>query len=124
MDITPLVAQGSSIIQSYAEGGFRVSGQVYKGPVIVTVDHVVDWPVGDAANLSVADFATLEAMSDALDVVLLGCGAVPPGQLLGLRLDMKARGLNLELMDTGAACRTFNVLMTEGRRVAAALFPV
>lgn len=117
MDVTPLVAQGASIIQSYANGQFRVSGAVYHGPVIVTVDHVYAW-----AGLD--DFSPLVTASDQYDVVLVGCGTAVNDETFVLRGKLRAQGLHVEFMDTGAACRTFNVLMAEGRRVAAALYPI
>ena len=58
-----------------------------------------------------------------IDVVLLGTGKIMQILNPALRRELKAVGLSVEAMDTGAACRTYNVLMAEGRRVAAALFP-
>lgn len=124
MDVTPLVKRGAQIIQSYAGGKFRVSGQVYESPVIVMADQTIIWPVSSFENLKVEDFAPLASRSADVDVVLLGCGAsmrfLPPE----LRAALKAQGLAVDIMDTGAASRTYNVLMAEGRRVAAALLSV
>lgn len=122
MDITPLVAEGVSIIQSYAEGKFRISGQAYETPVIVFTDHVAVWDA--KPPLEPDQFQVLLEKRDQFDVVLLGCGKTVAPEILALRKDLKAQGLHVEFMDTGAACRTFNVLLTEGRRVAAALLPV
>jgi uncharacterized protein len=124
MDVTPLVRKGAQIIQSYAGGKFRVSGQVYESPIIVMADETIVWPVVSFENLKAEDFAPLAAKAGEIDVVLLGCGAsmrfLPPE----LRAALKERGLAVDIMDTGAACRTYNVLMAEGRRVAAVLIPV
>lgn len=122
MDVTPLIAQNASIIQSYAEGKFRIAGQVYEGPVIVHTDHVDRWAVADPLDFK--SFQQLVAQSHLLDVVLLGCGKQVSPEMFALRKAMRAENFNVELMDTGAACRTFNVLLTEGRRVVAALLPV
>lgn len=125
MDVTPLIPEGRQIIQGYGSGGFRVNGVSYGGAIIVspTVTQAWDAP-GAFADLSVKDFSTLTDQAAEIDVVLLGTGArgefFPPK----LREGLKERGLVVELMDTGAACRTYNVLMAEGRRVAAALMPV
>lgn len=122
MDVTPLIPQGSQIIQAYSGGHFRVSGQVYNGPVIVTSDKTVAWAVAqNEAPPCLGDFSVLFAESDNLDVVLVGCGARMGSIPFALRQALKERGLAVEFMDTGAACRTYNVLMAEGRRVAAAL---
>lgn len=122
MDITPLVATGASIIQSYAEGRFRISGQVFDGPVLVLTDRVQPWSIASPPGRE--DMLTLSAYADQLDVILLGCGRAVPADMLVFRKDLQAAGLHVEFMDTGAACRTFNVLMSEGRRVAAALLPL
>ena len=69
------------------------------------------------------DFQDLIALSETLDIVLLGTGDKSIFFPQGLRRDLKAKGVNMDVMDTSAACRTYNVLMAEGRRVAAALLP-
>ena len=115
MDITPLVRAGQQIIQSYSVGQFKISGKIYKGPVIVFPDRVEAW--GDTGNF--------DALAGAeQDVILFGCGETLPDDVPALRRKLKEQGLNVEIMTTGAACRTYNVLATEGRRVAAALLPV
>ncbi len=122
MDITPLVPQGRQIVQSYAEGRFRVSGDVYEGPVIVFIDRTVQWNVpANLADLTPDHFS--EFATDELDVILVGCGKTMRSMPFALRQSLKERGITIDFMDTGAACRTYNVLMTEGRRVAAALLP-
>lgn len=124
MDITPLIPEGRQVIQSYGAGGFRVSGVSYADPIIVLPTDTLAWNAPHYADLSAEDFSSLIAIAAEIDVVLLGTGAkgefFPPK----LRSALKARGLMVEAMDTGAACRTYNVLMAEGRRVAAALMPV
>jgi uncharacterized protein len=125
MDITPLIPQGRQIVQSYAEGIFRVSGQVYDGPVIVFAERTIPWPVGKTlAEMTAEDFTAILIESGELDVVLMGCGKAMGAMPFALRQDLKDRGIAIDFMDTGAACRTYNVLMAEGRRVAAALLPV
>ena len=122
MDITPLVPQGQQIIQSYSNGRFRISGQVYEGPVIVFADHTLHWPVQKAvSDMGVHDFSLLFCDSGNIDVLLMGCGRTMAPIPFDLRRALKDKGIVIEFMDTGAACRTYNVLITEGRRVAAAL---
>ena len=122
MDITPLVGAGRQIIQSYSGGKFRVTGVVHDGPVIVLPEATQAWAA--ARPLSVDSFAPLLALAGELDVVLFGAGAAVDAADLKLRKALKASGLAIDIMDTGAACRTYNVLMAEGRRVAVALLPV
>jgi uncharacterized protein len=126
MDVTPLIRQGSKIIQSYAGGSFRISGEVFSGGVIVLQDRVIMWSAPESIAAFSADgfdAAELDALKTC-DVILMGTGnqlAFPPP---AIRAALKTKGLNIEFMDTGAACRTYNVLMAEGRLVAAALMPL
>jgi uncharacterized protein len=122
MDVTPLIRKGAQVIQSYASGTFTVTGKIYTGPVIIFPDEVLEWKI--STPLSAEDFALLVERKDVLDVVLLGMGKNMALLDPQLRKTLKERGVSPEPMDTGAACRTYNLLMAEGRRVAAALIPV
>lgn len=125
MDVTPLVKANQQIIQSYAGGQFKVSGRSYGGAVIVTPDATREWAFsGDVKTLQESDFEFLFEQADEIDVVLLGCGKATTFMQPDLRKALREKGLNVDVMDSGAACRTYNVLMAEGRRVAAALIPV
>ncbi len=124
LDITPLVPQGRQFIQRYRDGIFRITEIDYKGPVLVTPERTQLWAAPEVADLTLEDFQPLLETPGAVELVLLGCGArmaLPPPTL---RARLKEAGLVLEPMDTGAACRTYNVLMGEDRRVAAALLPL
>jgi uncharacterized protein len=126
MDVTPLVPAGRQIIESYGDGRFRVSGTLFTGSILVFAERTIAWPVADFAQLTAASLEPLHAAGTAglVDVVLLGCGVrmgLVPDRL---RAALRAAGIVLEPMDTGAACRTYNVLAAEGRRVAAALIAV
>lgn len=124
MDVTPLLKAGQQIIQSYADGGFRVSGQAYKGGVLVWPDKVLPWDLTSFNDLRVSDFSPVYEHDPLPDVVLFGTGATQKFLLPALRQQLRDKGLVIEVMDTGAACRTYNVLLAEGRRVVAAMLPV
>ncbi|GIL38400.1 Mth938-like domain-containing protein [Roseiterribacter gracilis] len=123
-DVTPQVAAGTKLIQSYGPGRFAIDGVVYEGPVLVFADRVEAWNVTGFASLTADSFAPVRAAIPTIEVVLLGCG--PKQQFLPahLRRGKQELGFVLDAMETGAACRTFNVLLTEDRRVCAALLPV
>ncbi|MGH1404555.1 MAG: Mth938-like domain-containing protein [Alphaproteobacteria bacterium] len=126
MDVTPLVRKGQHIIQSYAGGVFKVSGESYEHAIILSSDHIEPWDVGeitDVSDLNIGHFKVLAENSDDIDVVLLGCGRNMAILPVALRRELKSAGLSVDSMDTGAACRTYNVLMAEGRRVSVALLP-
>lgn len=121
MDLTPVLPQGLQVVNAYGPGMFRVAGAAYGGSIIVFPDRTLDWPVTAFGDLRVEDFAEVVAADPQVEVLLLGCGErmiLPPA---GLRAALRQAGISLEPMDTGAACRTYNVLLAENRRVAAAL---
>ena len=126
MDVTPLIPQGKQIIDAYGEGGFRVSGRRIEGSVIVFPDKVANWTVGEIGALSLSSLEAIGAAGRAGTVELLLIGTGPRMTRIdgGVRQALRADGVVIEAMDTGAACRTYNVLMAEGRRVAAALIAV
>jgi uncharacterized protein len=123
-DITPPVSADHQIIQGYGDGGFRIAGQDHVGSVIVTALETTAWDVTSIDTMD-ADYllAALKRVPD-LTVLLLGTGPkmVPPAT--ELRAELREAGIGLEFMDTGAACRTFNVLLAEERSAAAALIRV
>lgn len=125
MDITPLINIDQQFIQSYGQGRFRISNIVYEHAVIVMPSRTVEWGVGESmSRLTPDDFKILVEAAGELDVILVGSGAKSERPSQAVRQMLKDRGLNIECMDTGAACRTYNVLMAEGRRVGAALLAV
>lgn len=117
-------AASPRVIDAYGNGGFKIGGEAFSGSVLVLPDgSVTSWPV-DLTALSAQDFTAVMASSPPPEILLLGCGAramfVPPA----LRQSLRAAGIVIDAMDTGAACRTYNVLIAEQRRVAAALIAV
>jgi uncharacterized protein len=118
------------VIESYRGNAFRVSGVRHAGSVLVFRERTAPWPVAAFAEIDIDALAraVAEASSDPLagrvELLLLGCGVrlLPPPP--ALRLKLKEIGVAVEPMDTGAACRTYNVLAAEERRVAAALIAV
>ena len=104
-------------VEGYGPGFFRIGDKVHEGPIAVL-------PSGIAAWGGYGDTGTLLAAADALDVLFIGTGAeiahIPPD----LRGTLEEAGLGVEVMASPAACRTYNVLLSEGRRVGLALIPV
>jgi uncharacterized protein len=126
MDLTPLIPGGRQIVESYGAGGFRVSGRLYRGAILIFPDRTIPWPVALAGEANLENLEPIIAPGQQGGVELLLFGQGPSMQLVSpeLRQGLKAAGVVLEAMDTGAACRTYNILMAEGRRVAAALIAV
>jgi uncharacterized protein len=122
MDLTPKLAEGASLIASYGEGGFTINGHHREGNIFVRPLSVTPW---SATEITEASLTALLEASGPIEILLIGTGKthifVPPS----VRQSLKSRfSLSLETMDTGAACRTFNILLTEGRDVAAALIAI
>jgi uncharacterized protein len=123
MDVTPIIPAGKQVIDRYGTDGFRVSGTLYPGAILLFPDETVAWPVTAMADVTAESLGPVVTRGG-VEILLLGCGRrmalVPPA----LRAQLKAAGIVIDAMDTGAACRTYSVLLGEGRRVAAALLPV
>ena len=124
LEISPVNFEGRNIIQSYGNGKFQISDKQYDHSVLVFPDQIIPWSPMDTNNLIVDDFKKVLTVGPIVELLLLGCGKTTWFLPLPLRDELKELGLVLELMDTGAACRTFNVLLGEDRRIAAALMLV
>jgi uncharacterized protein len=122
MDVTPLIPADRQVIDSYGAQGFHVSGTGYGGAILVFPDATLSWEVGSLRDVT-PESLRLVVEHGSIEILLLGCGRrmapVPPA----VRQALRRAGIVLEIMDTGAACRTYNVLLAEERRVAAALLP-
>jgi uncharacterized protein len=126
LDLTPLIPAGRQIIESYGEGRFRISGTAVEGSILVFPDRTLPWPVDSSEAITPESLDEVARAGEAgtVNVLLLGCGQRMAMVAPALRDRLRAAGVVVEPMDTGAACRTYNVLMAEGRQVAAALIAV
>lgn len=121
MEIVPLKPAGSQVIDGYGEGMFRIGGVQHQGSVLVLPQQTLAWNPGSVGDLTIADFQPVLTASPTCDVLLLGCGERMLMPHERLRTSLREHGISIDPMDTGAACRTFNILLSEGRRAAAAL---
>jgi uncharacterized protein len=120
-----MIPEEAQIIDGYGPGMFRVRGTVYEGARIVLPYATMAWPVATVADISLDSLAGVTGASPAVEVLLIGTGGKMEMLPRGLKQQIKQQsGISVEAMDTGAACRTYNVLMAEGRRVALAALPV
>jgi uncharacterized protein len=121
MDITPAVPESRNMVDSYGPGRFRIRGTAYQGSILLFPGAVQPWAIDSVDALSVAALQPIREAEPPVEVLLLGTGARMELVPSALRREIRAAGIVMDIMDTGAACRTFNVLMVEGRRAAAAL---
>jgi uncharacterized protein len=113
-----------AVIAAYGNGGFRFANGLCKGSLLSLPSGMYDWPPADLARLTIADFARVAAERVGFDIFLFGTGAVmvrPPAALMA---GFPHHGLTPDWMATGDAVRTYNILLGEGRRVAAAFLAV
>lgn len=104
-------------VDGYGPGMFRIAGQVRTGAILVLPDRVQPWG-------GLADAAPLLALAGTVDVIFCGMGTEIAHLPRDLRAALESSGLGVEVMNTPAAARTYNVCLSEGRRVAAALLAV
>lgn len=104
-------------IEGYGPGFFRLGGEAHEAPLLVCGGEVREWRGYDDAE-------PLLALAGQADILLIGTGAQIGHLPHSLRARLEEAGLGVENMDSPAACRTYNVLLSEQRRVALALLPV
>ncbi len=124
MELTPSDPGARQLIQSYGADGFTIAGRRHDGAVLVLPDRTLPWAVSDIAKIVEEDFAAVLGADPPVEILLIGCGEKASPVAPDLRARIRQAGIVIEATDTGAACRTFNVLLIENRRVAAALIPV
>ena len=124
MELTPLVPAGRQVIERSGATGFRVAGAIYRGSVLVFPDRTLPWSAVSASDVTWESLAPV-IEHGGVQILLLGlCRAMGGAIPHALRNTLHAAGIVLEPMNTGAACRTYNVLVAEDRHVAAALLPL
>ena len=121
---TPPRYPGRAPIDAYGNGGFRFAGMSHRGSLIFLANAIVGWAPTTAEGLATVDFAPLLAEPDGIELLLIGTGRDFRLPSQALRDGLREHGIRIEPMDTGAACRTYNVLLAEGRPVGAALIAV
>ena len=117
MRLTEITYTDAQPVEGYGPGFFRIGGEVRQGPLAVLPSGVNAWG-------GYEDTAPLIAAAGQIDVLFIGTGAEIAHIPADLRAALEEAGLGVEAMASPAACRTYNVLLSEGRRVGLALIPV
>jgi uncharacterized protein len=119
------VARDAPLIDAYGDGGFRLSGERHEGSLLIVADQAQSWPVATFAELSVEALSPVFAAGRAeVEFLLLGVGARNAQPPRAIREALLGAGIGLEFVDTPAAAKLYNVLTSEGRRLALALIAV
>ena len=121
MEITPLVPENRQIVQSYGSGRFKVSQIEHQGSIIVLPSRSLSWAVDVFEDINLQNLNPVFEEEPRIEILLIGCGQMMQLLPQDLSETCRQKELAIDAMDTGAACRTYNILAAEGRRVAAAL---
>lgn len=115
---------GQPFVDAYGDGGFRLAGQRFEGSVIVTPQGLFPWAVRGVEDATPASFAAIVNASREFDFLIVGAGAETAFLPASARRYLESHTIFPDVMATGAACRTYNLMLSENRRVAAALIAV
>ena len=112
-----------TLIHGYGGGGFRIAKQPYQGNQILLPRTRFDWQAPAWDKITIDDLAPI--FSDPLPpLLIMGLGQAPQGLLPELQVSLSQKGISMEIMSTPAACRTWNVLLSEGRHAALAMLAI
>ena len=111
-------------IEAYGNGGFRFSGMSHNGSLLIVPSGIYSWPVSTIDKATPDDFSAVWDEADQIGFLLLGTGLIQTWPDQAIESAFSDAGVALEIMQTGAAVRTYNVLLAEKRPVAAALIAV
>jgi len=115
---------GRAPIDAYGNGGFRFADMSHRGSLLCLPSGIYGWEAENVGSLSAADFSRPLEEAQEIRILLVGTGPALKPLPAGLRQVLKEAGMAVEVMSTGAAVRTYNVLLAEERAVAAALIAV
>lgn len=115
---------GRAPIDAYGKGGFRFAEMSHVGSILCVPSGIYGWAPAFPAEVSAEALARVVAEAGDIDVLLVGMGAMPVPLDAAAAAALRAAGVRFDTMTTGAAVRTFNVMVAEERRVAAGLLAV
>jgi len=119
MKLTDETQRGTNFIRAYSDSEIRIGEGAVRTSCIVTADEVREWTPRSADAITLPDLEPLLALAP--EIIILGTGATQQFPESSILAAILSRGIGCEVMTTGAACRTYNVLVGEDRKVAAAL---
>lgn len=115
---------GRHLIDAYGAGGFRFAEMSHRGSILALPSGILAWSVVAPRDLDEDAFAPVLAEAEAIDLLLVGMGRDPAPLPEAVRCRLKDARIGIDVMQTGAAARTYNILIGENRKVAAALIAV
>lgn len=115
---------GRAPIEAYGNGGFRFADMSHRGSILCLPSGIHGWQPADQGRLTPADFEAVAAEAEGIEILLVGTGMDLKPLPAEIRAALREKGISADPMSTGAAVRTYNVLLAEDRAVAAALIAV
>lgn len=124
MEFSEIKSGEEAFIAGYGDGGFRMGESRFEGSMLITPKGFYPWNVKSKADITLESLEQIIEFADEIEMLIIGMGETMSFLPKDVRLGLKEKGIVPEMMDTGAAARTYNVLLSEGRRVTAALIAV
>ncbi|MEL6436238.1 MAG: MTH938/NDUFAF3 family protein [Pseudomonadota bacterium] len=124
LEMRPARFPGRAPVDAYGNGGFRFADMSHRGSILMLPSGIYAWPIDAFADASMANLGQVAEDADDIEVLLFGCGADMMRVPAALREALGELGIRPDPMSTGAAVRTYNVLLAEDRRVGAAFIAV
>ncbi len=122
VDISSLNSQALALIESYADGGFKISEKFYQGSILIIEGEIIPWDVKSFDDVSVTGLSSL--LQSSAELCFLGCGIGMIRPTAEIRQAFESAKISLDFMATPAACRSYNIAIGEERRTAAALIAI
>lgn len=124
MEFQHVTTQADTAISSYGDGGFRIGEKRSAGAIIITPRGYYPWKVSSRDLITFDSLKRIIDQKNEIDILLIGTGEKMAFLNKDLRASLESEGISVDIMATGAAARTYNILLAEGRKVAAALIAV
>ncbi|HCR86515.1 MAG TPA: hypothetical protein DIV86_07560 [Alphaproteobacteria bacterium] len=123
-DLTPIIKEGRKVIETYGAGSFTISSAKYDFSIIITPFSLKESEAKNISEITENDISILIDEKDKIDFVLVGFGENSDYLPTNIEKILAKENIRIEYMSTGAACRTYNVLMSEERKIAAILIAI
>ena len=124
MQLQDIHFAGQNLIDAYGDMGFRMGDRRIEGSILILPGVVKSLDDSAQIEFDLNNLASVFSMLEEIEIMILGTGKTQKFPSLELKKPFLEKNIALEAMDTGAACRTYNILVSEDRRVAAALIAI
>ncbi|PCJ39170.1 MAG: hypothetical protein COA81_10870 [Alphaproteobacteria bacterium] len=124
MEFKEVTSQDETAISAYGDGGFRIGEQRSSGSILLTPKGYYPWTATDVSSITLESLQRVIDQKSDIDILLIGMGATMVFLNKDLRTALQSKNISVDIMATGAAARTYNILLAEGRKVSAALIAV